>query len=172
MNVSKSNSISQYFIGSLIVSVIGGFTIILGDFAGWDASNYYLGVFVNGYIDVSLENPLSALILISAACLLFIAAYVSFLGLQNPDQEGLQQKIQYATYGVIGSLAILVSGGLLFAIIMLIEDDANWWFDLGFYGGVIGAGLTHTIILTEVVTKNNYVRKIAGMRTAMEESKT
>ena len=146
MSVSKSNSISQYFIGSLIVSVIGGFTIILGDFAGWDASNYYLGVFVNGWIDVSLENPLSGIILGSAACLLFIASYVSFLGLKNPDQEGLQEKIQYATLGSIGALAILVAGGLLFAIIMLIEDDAYWWFDLGFYGGVIGAGLTITFL--------------------------
>ena len=146
MSVSKSNSISQYFIGSLIVSVIGGFTILLGDFAGWDASNYYAGVLQWGYIDVSPENLLSAIILISAACLLFIAAYVSFLGLQNPDQEGLQEKIQYATLGSIGALVILIAGGLLFAIIMLIEDDAYWWFDLGFYGGVIGAGLTITFL--------------------------
>jgi uncharacterized membrane protein len=146
MSVTKSNSISQYFIGSLIVSVIGGFSIILGDFAGWDASNYYLGVFVNGWIDVSLENPFSAIILVSAACLLFIASYVSFLGLQNPEQEGLQEKIQYATLGSIGALVILIAGGLLFAIIMLIEDDAYWWFDLGFYGGVIGAGLTITFL--------------------------
>ena len=146
MSDSKSNSISQYFIGSLIVSVIGGFTIILGDFAGWDASNYYLGVFTNGWIDVSFENPLSAIILISAACLLFIASYVSFIGLQNPDQEGLEEKVKFATLGAVGSLLIVVAGGLLFSIIMLIEDDAWWWLDLGFYGGVICSGLTVTLL--------------------------
>ena len=146
MSTSKSSSISQYFIGSLIVSVIGGFTIILGDFAGWDASNYHLGVFVNGWIDVSIENPISAIILISAACLLFIASYVSFIGLQNPDQEGMEQKVHYATLGAIGTLVILVAGGLLFSVIMLIEDDAWWWLDLGFYGGVIGSGLTITLL--------------------------
>ncbi|MHA1543027.1 MAG: hypothetical protein ACTSQH_08630, partial [Candidatus Hodarchaeales archaeon] len=116
MSVSKSNFISQYFIGSLIVSVIGGFTILLGDFAGYDASNYYLGLSDYGWIDVSIESWLSAIILISAACLLFIASYVSFLGLQNPDQEGLEEKVKYATLGAIGTLVILVAGGLLFAI--------------------------------------------------------
>ena len=146
MSVSKPNSISQYFIGSLIVSVIGGFTIILGDFAWYDASNYYLGFFDEGYIFFSFDKPLSIIIFGSIACLLFIASYVSFLGLQNPDKEGLQDKVQYATYGAIGALAILVAGGLLYAIIMLIEDDAYWGFDLGFYGGVIGAGLTITFL--------------------------
>jgi hypothetical protein len=66
--------------------------------------------------------------------------------LQNPDQEGLEEKVRYATLGAIGSLAILVAGGLLFAIILIIEDDAYWWLDLGFYGGVIGAGLTITFL--------------------------
>ena len=124
MSVSKSSSISQYFIGSLIVSVIGGFTILLGDFAGWDASNHYLGVLIWGYIDVSFENFVLAIPLVTAACLLFIASYVSFIGIQKPEDPGLQQKVQYATLGAIGSLAILVAGGLLYAIIMLIEDDA------------------------------------------------
>lgn len=146
MNVSNSNSISQYFIGSLIVSVIGGFSIILGDFAWYDASNYYLGFFEEGYVFFNLAKPLSVIIFGSIACLLFIASYVSFLGLRNPDQENLQEKVQYATYGVIGALAMLIAGGLLYAIIMIIEDDAYWGFDLGFYGGVIGAGLTITFL--------------------------
>lgn len=146
MSVSKSNSISQYFIGSLIVSVIGGFSIIFGTFAWYDASNYYIGFFDEGYIFLNLDKPLSVIIFGSIACLLFITSYVSFLGLQNPDKEGLQEKIQYATYGAIGALVMLVGGGFLYAIIMLIEDDAYWGFDFGFYGGVIGAGLTVTFL--------------------------
>jgi hypothetical protein len=137
---------TQYFIGSLIVSVIGGFAILLADFSWWDASNHYLGVLIWGYVNVSFENFIVAIPLVSAACLLFIASYVSYLGMQDPEKEGFQQKLQYATYGAIGSLAILVAGGLLFALIMLIEDDAYWGFDLGFYGGVIGAGLTITFL--------------------------
>ena len=146
MSVSKTNSKSQYFSGSLIVSVIGGFTILLGDFAWYDASNYYIGFFDEGYIFFNLEKPLSVIIFGSVACLLFIASYVSFLGLRNPDQEGLEEKVKYATLGAIGALASLVAGGLLYAIILIIEDDAYWGFDLGFYGGVIGAGLTVTFL--------------------------
>ena len=142
MSVSKSNSISQYFIGSLIVSVIGGFTILLGDFAWYDASNYYSGIRDEGYIFFNLEKPLSVIIFGLVAFLLFISSYVSFLGLQNPDKEGLQEKVQYATYGAIGVLAMLVAGGILYAIVSLIEDDAYWGFGFAFYGGVIGAGLT------------------------------
>lgn len=40
MSVAKLDSIKQYFVGSLIVSVIGGFTILFGEFAAWDESNY------------------------------------------------------------------------------------------------------------------------------------
>lgn len=142
MSVAKLDSIKQYFVGSLIVSVIGGFTILFGEFAAWDESNYYLQLFSGGYIDVSLENPLSAIILGCCAFLLFFVSYISFQALSNPQQEGLTEKVQFGIYTSLISLAILLAGGLIFALILTIEGEAYWWFDLGFYGGVIGSALT------------------------------
>jgi hypothetical protein len=146
MSVTKLDSIKQYFVGSLIVSIIGGFTILLGDFAGWDYSNYYLGFFETGYIDVSLENPLSAIILGSCALLLFFVSYTSFQALSDPQQEGLAEKVQLGIYTSVTSLTVLLIGGLLFATILILEGDTDWWLDLGFYGGVIGSGLTLALL--------------------------
>ena len=145
MSVAKLDSIKQYFVGSLIVSVIGGFTILLGDFAGWDGSNYYLGYFEYGYIDVSLENILSAVILGATACLLFFVSYISFQGLNDPQQEGLEDKVQLGIYASIIALVVLIIGGLIFAITIMFEE-VWWWFDLGFYGGVIGSALTLVLL--------------------------
>ena len=142
MSVTKLESVKQYFVGSLIVSVIGGFTILLGDFAGWDYSNYYLGFFEVGYIDVSPENPLSAIILGFCAFLLFYVSYISFQALSDPQQEGLVDKVRFGMVASIISLAVLIAGGLLFALILIIEGDTDWWLDLGFFGGVIGSALT------------------------------
>ena len=146
MSGTKEDSIKQYFVGSLIVSIIGGFTILLGDFAGWDYSNYYIGFFETGWIDVSLENPLSAILLGTCALLLFYVSYISYQALSNPEQEGLVEKVQIGIYTSLTSLVVLLAGGLLFALILMLEGDTDWWLDLGFYGGVIGSGLTLALL--------------------------
>ena len=146
MSVTKADSVKQYFVGSLIVSIIGGFTILLGDFAGWDYSNYYLGFFETGWIDVSLENPLSAILLGTCALLLFYVSYISYQALSNPEQEGLVEKVQIGIYFSLTSFVVLFAGGLLFALILILEGDTDWWLDLGFYGGVIGSGLTLALL--------------------------
>ncbi len=55
MSVAKLDSIKQYLVGSLIVSVIGGFTILFGEFAAWDESNYYIQLFSGDILTLVLK---------------------------------------------------------------------------------------------------------------------
>ena len=152
MSTTKMDSIKQYLVGLLIVSVIGGFSILLGDFAGWYYYNYYSGSILRewGFIEVNLESILSfnlegilsAIILVFCAFLLFYVSYISYQALTEPQMEGFPEKIQYGIYSSIISLAILLAGGIIFALVLIIEGDSDWWFDIGFYGGIIGSGLT------------------------------
>ena len=59
---------------------------------------------------------------------------------------GLEDKVQLGIYAAIISLAILLIGGLIFAIILILEGDTDWWLDLGFWGGVIGSGLALALL--------------------------
>jgi len=40
----SNNQNLSYYVGSLVVSLIGGILLLFTDFAGWYAYNYYAGV--------------------------------------------------------------------------------------------------------------------------------
>ncbi|MHA1975021.1 MAG: hypothetical protein ACTSW1_18670 [Candidatus Hodarchaeales archaeon] len=136
--ISKNN----YFVGSLITSAIGAATLLFADFAWWDASNYYLGIREYGWLDVSFDNLLVAPFLIVAAGLLIFIAYESYLGLNKQLRPEMLRYTFLASLGSIGTQAFIA---IVFIIIVTLEDI--WWgFDLGFFGGIIGAGLSSVLI--------------------------
>ncbi|MFX0152361.1 MAG: hypothetical protein ACFFAJ_16355 [Candidatus Hodarchaeota archaeon] len=136
--MSTTNTQNYLYVGSLITSVVGAAALILADFAGWDASNYYTGVQESGVLDVSLENLLVAPLFLAAAFLLLFCSYISVLGLRESIEDTY---LQFGIFASIISIAIQAAIALLFIIIVLLED-IWWWFDFGFFGGVIGAMLT------------------------------
>ncbi|MHA1228102.1 MAG: hypothetical protein ACTSPV_15265 [Candidatus Hodarchaeales archaeon] len=137
-NVSKGN----LFVGSLITSIIGASALLFADFAWWNSYNYYLGTGYSGYLDVSSENLLVAPFLIVSAVLLLYVSYVSYLGLTG---KTLSQELIYASYACLGSIATQVFVAVVFVIIVILED-IYWGFDLGFYAGILGAGLSALFI--------------------------
>ncbi|MFX0172766.1 MAG: hypothetical protein ACFE9L_12685 [Candidatus Hodarchaeota archaeon] len=72
--MSDINAQNYLYVGSLITSIVGAAALILTDFAGWDASNYYTGVQESGVLDVSLENLLVAPLFLAAAFLLLFCS--------------------------------------------------------------------------------------------------
>ena len=49
--------------------------------------------------------------------------------------------VQFGFYAAAVVVTLSVIGGIIFAVEMVIED-VWWWFDAGFYGGIIGSIFT------------------------------
>ena len=128
-----------FFMGALIFSAIGGILLLAFDFGGWNGSNYYLGVYIWGGIN-AWNSIFSIPILISGLMLLYCAA-ISVLVLWFPDKIPDKKMIQFGFYFAAIVVTLSVIGGVIFAVDMEIED-VWWWFDAGFYGGLIGSIFT------------------------------
>jgi len=138
---SERNEIptSIFFMGALITSAIGGILLLALDFGGWDGSNYYLGVYIWGGIDA--WNSIFSIPIVISGFLLLYCTGISILVLRFPEK--IPDK-KYVKYGLFASTLVFILsliGGIVFAIEMDLED-VWWWFDAGFYGGIIGSLLT------------------------------
>ncbi|MFX0084679.1 MAG: hypothetical protein ACFFAU_03315 [Candidatus Hodarchaeota archaeon] len=139
--MSKQNN-SHFYFGSLITSILGAILIVLFDFAGWYNYDSYNAVESWGYVDFSLQNLLVfPIILIIAGCL-FYCAYLSYIGLSSSVKRLDEQQLQFGLITALIALVIVLFGGIIFIIVMLMDEPTNWWFDIGFFGSIIGSGLT------------------------------
>ncbi|MHA2306247.1 MAG: hypothetical protein ACXACU_12740 [Candidatus Hodarchaeales archaeon] len=140
----SEQSNSHFYVGSLITSGIGGILIILFDFAWW--YNYNAGVRSWGWIDLSLDNLLSAPILLFVAACLFFCTYISFVRLQSPDNEVNSPLLQSVFLAAIVACVVVLVGAIVFIVVMLLDEPSEWGFDVGFYGGLIGSALTIVLL--------------------------
>lgn len=136
--MSISNSINV-FVGSLIASLVGAFLLILEDFAGRYNYGYYVQSW--GWIGLNLETPLAVVLIGLVAGLLFYCAYVSLQGLRLKGQVD-KRMIRFGLIASFAAFAIVVVGAVAFVAAMLIDEPSEWWFGAGFYGGLLGSGLT------------------------------
>ena len=139
--MSEQNN-AHFYVGSLITSVLGGIIIIFSDFAWWYNYNAYLSVRSWGYIDFSFENLLIMPIILVVAGCLFFCTYASFIELKFPNKEGNSKLLSLGFIFSIVACAIVVIGGIVFIIIMLMDEPTDWGLDVGFFGSLIGSGLT------------------------------
>ena len=130
---------SKFFIGALITSAIGGILLLALDFGWWDGSNYYLGVYIYGWIG-AWNGLIGVPIIISGFLLLYCMA-ISILVLRFPEKIPDKKYVKYGLYASIIVFILCIIGGIIFAVEMTIED-AWWGFSAGFYGGIIGSLLT------------------------------
>ncbi|HKZ93669.1 MAG TPA: hypothetical protein VJ249_03695 [Candidatus Bathyarchaeia archaeon] len=136
--MSKSNS-SSFFVGSLITSLVGAFLLVLEDFAGWYNYGYYAESW--GWIGLSIDTPLAvALILVVVLALL----YTSFISVKGLQLKGEINKRTIRSGLIASSLAfvIVLVGAITFVVSILESEPSEWWFGAGFYGGLLGSGLT------------------------------
>lgn len=127
-----SQEVKNYFVVSLIASIIGVGLILFSDFAGF--YNYSQSVQTYGYIFFSLDTPIVAFLILIVAMGLLFSAYVSYLGMQG---EANSNMVKNGFYSVVISLGIIIAGGLIFVVVMLSDEPTDWWFGTGFYGGLI-----------------------------------
>ena len=130
---------STFFIGAFITSAIGGVLLLALDFGWWDGSNYYLGVYIYGWIG-AWNGLIGVPIIISGFLLLYCMA-ISILVLRFPEKIPDKKFVKYGFYAAVLEFILSIIGGIVFAAIMEYEDSW-WWFGGGFYGGAIGGLLT------------------------------
>jgi hypothetical protein len=133
---------SKFYYGSLITSVLGAILIVLFDFAGWYNYDAYNLVESWGYIDFSFENLLVfPIILIVIGCLV-LCTYFSYIGLSSSVKKLDPQQLQFGLIAASMAFVTVLIGGIVFVIVMLMDEPTSWWFGAGFYGSLIGSGLT------------------------------
>jgi len=126
----------MFLIASLITSVIGGILLFVTDFGGWwegGSSNYYV------HIEAQFAGPAPFFIGLTAAAMLVTAAFCVW-GL-TPTSKVTEQHLKLLLLVNLGVVALTA----LLAIILATwwgTFASEWWFDAGFYGGVIGSLLT------------------------------
>jgi len=138
----SNNQNLSYYIGALIFSLIGGILLLVTDFAGWYAYNYYAGVRIWSYIGFD-ELP-SGLIFLIPAIFLFYCSYISLLALRNTGKTPSKNSIRLGTILSLAVFLLALIGGIIF--ILTLGDVNDWWFDGAFYGGLLG-GLFTSIFL-------------------------
>ena len=129
----------MFFIGSLITSALGGILLFVTDFGGFDASNYYLGVYIYG--GIGAFTGIFGIPIVLSALGLFYCTGISILILKYPEKIPDKKYVQYGFYIAVIVFVVSIIGGIIFAIELELED-VWWWFDAGFYGGTIGGFLT------------------------------
>ena len=126
----------SYYVGSLIVSLIGGILLLVTDFAGWYTYSYYTRTW--GWVGMG-EFPFGILFILPAL-FLFYCSYISLMALKNSDKD---PKINSILLGIVLSFVVFILalvGGIIF--VLTLGDVDDWWFSEAFYGGLIGGLLT------------------------------
>ena len=136
----KIENIQIFYVGSLIVSLVGAVLLLTTDFAnGWRYTSY--PSYVRFWIEASAT--LTGGLIIFMAISLIICALVVLVALYK--QELITKMHVQGTMALSLIVFIICIVGI---IIVAVEYDDYWWGpDAGFYGGIIGSLLT-TIFLS------------------------
>lgn len=144
--MANRNILSNYYTWILVLSLLGGILFLFTEFAGYTAPPY------NYWYSVSLEsafyNPDHAAfapVFILVAGLFFLNTFVSLKGLNliKFEARGIDAQ-KLGLYTSIGIFVISVIGGVAFELILAESGATDWWFNTGFYAGLIG-GILMTI---------------------------
>ncbi len=137
-----------FFIFALIASAAGGILLMMFDFGGYYWYSYDGPSYGWVYIEAGASVG-SWFIFFALSTLLFFCTFVSINVLLSLDGNELLKikEEKLLNYGVISSYiigTICIVGAIALAIVANTEDVA-WvevWLDAGFFGGLIGSGLT------------------------------
>jgi hypothetical protein len=143
--MSDGNSVS-FLVGSLITSFVGAVLLIVDDFAGWYNYSYYVQSW--GWIALDLNSPLAVVLIAIVAGLLFYCAFISLQGLRLKGKMD-KRTMKYGLMASVTAFAIVFLGAVAFVAVMLMDEPSEWWFGAGFYGGLIGSGMTASLFFLQ-----------------------
>ncbi len=149
-NMSEEKNFTL-FVGALITSVIGGALVLFSDFGGTYNEVWYGSYYTKEWWYLNITSEAFALIL-AIIIPLFFCSFVSLKAIINKEETIEPKWIQYGFYSAAIATAVSLIGGLIFAIIQIIDEPNEWWFDTGFFAGWIAGGLT--TLLFYLIKKN------------------
>jgi hypothetical protein len=124
-----------FYLGALIFSVVGAILLFATPFAGFNGSNYYLGVYIWGGIGANTTGYGAIFILMGVMLLVcFIIALVALWDADKIPFERYRELCFLLTFAVF----IMSIIGLIAFGVEMDNMDYWWWPDAGFYGGAIG----------------------------------
>ena len=129
------------FVGSLITSVIGAVLLLVGDFGGWYFQVAFAGNNLDRYGEVGLLTPYFPVVAALAGLMLY-GAYVSYTAIKNEGSIENLASINRAYKIMLGTFIATIVLGIVFVAVISFQDVEDWWLDAGFYGGVVGSGLS------------------------------
>ena len=135
----KIENTQIFYVGALIVSLIGAVLLFVTDFAnGWK----YIGYPSTASFRIFANETVSGILVILMGVLLLICTLVILVALYKPELV----KKEFVRYTMVLSLIVFLICiiGLIYVAIEF--EDYYWDPDAGFYGGIIGSLLT-TIFL-------------------------
>lgn len=137
------------------VALLGALLVLTSDFAGWYSRSTGLGTSVSpprtstnaqdlffSYTAsestdaINIWGPYLPLLLIVVGLL----AFTAYLTLRTPSPT-VSLPMGAAVWMVpAAAAAATLAFGLIFVVVMLIEDPTDWWLDVGFFAGAIAGG--------------------------------
>ncbi|MBD3212685.1 MAG: hypothetical protein GF311_08750 [Candidatus Lokiarchaeota archaeon] len=124
--------ISVFYIGLLIVNLIAGILLLATDFGGF----FYDTGTLNIWDFVNIINPIGAPIILIVAICFFYSVFFSLMKLFKKEDTLPENALNIGYYLSIVALILVLLGTIAVVIIGL--DATDWWFDTGFYAGIIG----------------------------------
>ena len=157
---------AQYLAVAFVGCVTAALMLVAFDFAGWEEDEVTsqthfrysadpVDIFrtrvrrdvttqANYYVNsVYLFGPF-VVVIAPVVALMSYGAYVSFRGLRSGVDSLSHNTLRRAFRATLIATAVSLAGGVVFELVMLVNDPYDWWEDAGFYGAV-SAGATAAV---------------------------
>ena len=136
----KIENLQIFFVGSLIVSLIGAVLLLATDFInGWK----YIGYPSTASFRIFANETTTGILIIMMGVLLIICTLVALVALYKQELV----KKEFIRYTMVLSLIVFILCVVGIIYVAIEFEDYYWEPDAGFYGGIIGSLLT-TIFLS------------------------
>jgi len=139
-SASKSgNAVKTVCAIQIILALIAILLLLTEDFGGYYQYGYYQRTWGYIYFGSGIFTVFFGSILVVGLLVIVYAGYKRALA---PSAEDAAKYARLTLYSglFVGGLALI--GGVAFAASMLWEDVTEWWFDMAFYGPLVGGFLS------------------------------
>lgn len=152
IELDKDQILRLCLLVAFILSLVGAILLLATPFAGWSyyssyqymqtnyatgSTYYYFNTSSDAGVITLVTMPYGLIVLMIALFLIFSAA-IALVAFQFPDKLPDTEWVRYASYLSLIALILATIGGIAFAAVMAGTDN-YWWFEAGFYGGMISS---------------------------------
>ncbi|MHA1303225.1 MAG: hypothetical protein ACTSPI_05935 [Candidatus Heimdallarchaeaceae archaeon] len=140
------------YVATLIVSIVGLVLVLVDGIGGWYTGAYSWSYYF--HISAEMSAPWAQIVHILISLGLIFIAFIALQKLYpilSLDKD-LEIKLLNLSFYVAISVSIFtLFSGIVFAII--VSDAMEWWFDSGFYAGIVSGGLVALFLKISMKTE-------------------